>query len=159
VRVYAGATFARYEEVREINAALRAGGHVVTHDWTLTDEFGPDGRPAANDEHGVPEEDRAMAAAVADVEGVRHAEAYLFLGEQASAGWPTEFGMAVAFDAVARSLGMPPRPIHVVAPWRGSVFWHLDNVFVHPAASFALAHFGPEALAAWTAMQGRQAVG
>lgn len=132
-RFYVGATFARYAEVRAIGDALVAAGHDWTHDWTRTAEFGADGRPASS---GYDAEPAVLAAAAAaDLRGVRTSDVCLFLGQRESAGWPTEFGAALAY-------GVPD--VWVVTPWRGSCFWHLPQVELFAVVTTPLRLLGAE---------------
>jgi hypothetical protein len=133
VRFYVGATFARYEEVREVVDVLEAAGHSCTHDWTRTAEFDQDGHPRGDGYDASPAVLRASARE--DLRGVRQADACLFLGQEASAGWPTEFGAALAYGTAR---------VVVVAPWRGSCFWHLPQVVVVASLAEALEVLGRE---------------
>lgn len=134
MQVYVGATFSRYEEARRVIDALAAAGHSCAHDWTRTRAFGADGHPLPDTGGGYeldPED--AAAHATDDVRAVTGADACLFLGEQPSLGWPTEFGIAIATGC--------PR-IVVVAPFRWTVFLALPAVEVVETIDAALELFG-----------------
>lgn len=126
--------FSSYERVRAFCDDLRSAGHEVTHDWTRTDEFGPDGHPHAVEGDLAP--GAAARYAMTDLShGVRRADVCVFLAEDAGEGGfcgsLIEFGYAMA-TAI---------PVLVVAPWRPSIFWHLPGVTVlpdEPAARDAL---------------------
>lgn len=132
-RFYVGATFARYAEVRAIGDALVAAGHDWTYDWTRTAHFGADGRPAGDGYDAHPAE--MATQALGDLRGVRTSDVCLFLGQRESAGWPAEFGAALAY-------GVPD--VWVVAPWRASCFWHLPQVELFAVVTTPLRLLGAE---------------
>lgn len=122
MRIYTAAPFRTYERVRQFNADARDAGHGVTHDWTLTEEFGPDGHPLFGDgatlDMGVKAE-----RAYEDWHGVRAAETVILLGDEGpSFGACMEAGMAVA-------LGVQ---LFVVAPTHFTIFWGLPKVTILP---------------------------
>lgn len=122
MRIYTAAPFMQYERVRRFNADARAAGHVVTHDWTLTQEFDADGKPAFGDGATL---DWAVKAERAreDADGVRNADAVIFLADEGpSYGACMEAGMAVA-------LGVH---LVVVAPKAFTIFWGMAAVTVLP---------------------------
>lgn len=119
-RVYVGSTFSRYTEARAVIDTLTTAGHEITHDWTRTRAFAADGHPLPGTAGGY-ELDRADAAAHAadDLEAVRRADLLLILAETPSCGWPVEIGAALAFGTAA---------VWIVAPFRWTVFWALNQV-------------------------------
>lgn len=133
MKVYVGATFSRYEEVRRVVDALVAAGHEVTHDWTRTDAFGPDGhpRPELGGGYSMPPAE-ARRHAQDDVRAVLAADCCVFLGQEASCGWPVELGIAIGAD----------KPCAVVAPFKWTVFWELPMVVVFDTVEDALGGLG-----------------
>lgn len=126
MRIYTASKFANYERVRAFNDAARSVGHIITHDWTRTKEFGPDGHPLHNEE-GDLAPDVARGYASDDLQrGVATADAIVFLADDPGSGGfcgaLIEYGYAMACRL----------PVYVVAPWRPSIFWHLPNVTVLP---------------------------
>jgi len=122
MRIYTAAPFMTYERVRAFNADAREAGHEVTHDWTLTEEFGPDGRPIFGDGATL---DMAVKAqrAIEDQVGVENAEAVILLADGGpSFGACMEAGMAVANGIT----------LYVVAPTAFTIFWGLPGVIVLP---------------------------
>jgi hypothetical protein len=120
LKVYVGATFSRYLEARSVIDALTAAGHTVTHDWTRTDAFGPDGHLLPDTGGGYdidPDEQRRHAED--DRLAVEEAELLLILAQQASCSWPIEVGMALALRRAA---------VWIVEPFKPTVFWHLPGV-------------------------------
>lgn len=132
MKIYTGTTFTRYEEARAVNDRLRALGHEITHDWTRTDEFGDDGHPLKQDPSEISKDD-ARRYAADDIAGVLAADACLFLGEQASLGWPVEFGLALGSSRC--------HSILVVQPFRWTVFLEVGKVDVVPDLATAMRVF------------------
>lgn len=79
MRVYVAAKWEDRERAREVMWRLERSGHTVTYDWTR----GP--------------EDLSAAQALIDIDGVRRAEALVFLADRKYAfmGALVEFGVAV----------------------------------------------------------------
>lgn len=122
MRLYTAAPFMTYERVRAFNADARDAGHEVTHDWTLTEEFGPDGHPIFGD--GA-ELDMAVKAQRAEEDrlGVELADTVVFLADGGpSFGACMEAGMAVAYE----------KRLIVVGPTAFTIFWGMANVIVLP---------------------------
>lgn len=120
MRIYVAAPFRTYERVRQFNADARAAGHVVTHDWTLTEEFGADGHPDFGDGATL---DMAVKARRAEEDrlGVELADTVVLLADQGpSFGACMEAGMAVAYE----------KRLFVVAPTAFTIFWGMPNVVV-----------------------------
>lgn len=132
MRVYVGATFTRYEEARAIVDALTGAGHTITHDWTRTDAFGPDGHPLPETAggYGLPSDVMAMHADD-DLRAIWDADRLLILGQQASCGWPIEVGAALMLGHL-RDMGTVIRSpeVWIVAPFRPTVFWALPQIRV-----------------------------
>lgn len=124
MNIYTAARFSDYERVRAFNDDARAAGHTITHDWTRTNEFGPDGHPLHVKEGDLAPDVAARYAMDDLTHGVRRADTCVFLaddaGEGGFCGALIEFGYACAHAI----------PVMVVAPWRASIFWHLPNVEV-----------------------------
>lgn len=136
MRIYTASRFSAYERVRAFNDDARAAGHVISHDWTRTDEFGDDGHPLHKAEADL---DPAAAAGYAMddlTHGAGKADVIVFLAEDAGEGGfcgaLIEFGYATALAI----------PIYVVAPWRPSIFWHLPNVVLMPDEAAVRATLG-----------------
>jgi hypothetical protein len=133
---YVGATFSRYAEARAVIDALTLTGRECTHDWTRTRAFGSDGHPLPGTGGGYTlERADAAAHAVDDIAAVQRAEVCVFLGEQASLGWPVEFGLALAASCPL---------IYVVAPFKWTVFLALPTVYVVESAEQALMRLGAD---------------
>jgi hypothetical protein len=122
LRIYTAMAFGGYERVRKFNQDLREVGHVVTHDWTLGDQYGEDGHPIITRECEHEQEIAVLRqAAINDTRGVRKADLVVFLADDPTAqGALAEFGMAIAFGV----------PAWVVAPWRMTAFFHMPGVEV-----------------------------
>lgn len=121
MKVYVGATFSRYEEARAVMDAVTEMGHEITHDWTRTRAFGDDGHPLPDTAGGyklAPED--AAAHAHDDIVAVGDADVCVFLGQEASLGWPVEFGVSLVNPGVSR--------VFVVAPFKWTVFLALPKV-------------------------------
>jgi hypothetical protein len=129
MRIYTAAPFMQYERVRAFNADARAAGHVITHDWTLTEEFDLNGHPAFGDGAAL-DPDVKSERAVEDWMGVENAEAVFLLADNGpSFGACMEAGMAVANGI----------RLYVVAPTAFTIFWGLPNVTVLPSETAARA--------------------
>jgi hypothetical protein len=99
VRVYVAAPFSEWPLVREVQARLRAEGAVISEDWTAGIESLPVGVT-----DGDVSEEVALAAAIADIEGVISADAILSLtvaDKSKGCGQWCELGGAI----VARCIG------------------------------------------------------
>jgi hypothetical protein len=123
---YVGGTFTRYEEVRAVIDRLTALGHECAYDWTRSvNDFSVTGDMLASNQGGYVMMDHWPTEAQKEVDAVRRVGDALgfcvFLGEQASLGWPTEFGMAIAFGV--------PR-IAIVNPFKTTVFAALSQVYI-----------------------------
>ena len=79
LRIYIACKYERKEAARALMAAVRAAGHVVTHDWTQEAE-GAD----------------LEACALADVDGVCSADVLVIEPTDGCKGAWVEFGIAVA---------------------------------------------------------------
>lgn len=138
---YVGATFTRYREVRALIDVLESLGHKCAEDWTRTSkDFGSDGELLPSSGTGYEMQDHWAEAAQrerAAVAEVSLNEGFcLFLGEQASLGWPVEMGMSIAFGV--------PRII-VVSPFKPTVFMALPEIMEVDSQDAAL-----EIIAGWT---------
>lgn len=139
MKLYTASKFANYERVRAFNDAARDAGHVITHDWTRTQEFDADGHPLQVDEAKITPELGGHHAALDLYSGVATAETLVFLAEDGGyCGALIEFGAACAMSI----------PILIVAPWRMSIFWHLPNVTIVASEGAVRERLGmaPEAL-------------
>lgn len=123
MKFYLGATFSRYREARDVIDRLVEMGHECVEDWTRAEAFGPDGELLPSHGDGYQENDSWPEAARREVEAVKAvAEANgfcVFLGEQPSLGWTTEFGMSIAFGVES---------IYIVNPFKTTVFVSLSQV-------------------------------
>jgi hypothetical protein len=133
MRVYVADRFSHYERARRFMDALTIAGHTVTHDWTRTEEFGPDGHPAFGDkaESGIPK-DRLAMHAEDDIRGVRTADLIVVLADEVLTGALIELGVALAFGV----------RVWVCAPYRWTIFWEHPLVEVLPDEQEALARLG-----------------
>lgn len=122
MRIYVASRFSDYERVRALCDEIRATGYTVTHDWTRTREFGPDGHPLSASPDDLPPLE-ARGHAQADLEGVRSADLVVFLADLG------DYCGALIEVATAIAAG---RQVFVVKPWRPSIFWHLPRVTVYP---------------------------
>lgn len=129
MRFYVGGTFTRWPEVRDLVDRITGMGHQCVHDWTRGQWFETD--TVAGDGYTVMEHWPEMAQAEVNAvqEVAEHRGFCLFLGQQASLGWPTEFGMAIAF-------GVPN--IFLVDPFKTTVFVALPQVKVFDDIDAAL---------------------
>lgn len=136
MRIYVGVTFSRYIEARDVIDALLTAGHEITHDWTRTDAFGPDGHPLPETDGGyaLPSAEQA-AQALDDLDAVRRAELLLILAEEASCGWPLEVGAALAWGEAR---------VWLVSPFKRTVFWCLPQVSVFDSVAVPLRALGAE---------------
>lgn len=122
LRVYTAMAFGGYERVRRLNQDLREVGHVVTHDWTLGDQFGDDGHPIITRENEHEQEIAVLRqAAISDSRGVRTADLVVYLADDPAAmGALIEVGQAIAYGV----------PVWVVAPFKLTAFFHMSGVEV-----------------------------
>jgi hypothetical protein len=107
MKVYVATAFPNREEAKAVMHALRAAGHVITHDWTgeAIDPAWPVERQEAY----------LRACGTADFEGVAEADALVLVNHQASRDAMAEFGMALGLGT----------PVFVLYPERrSSVFFH-----------------------------------
>jgi hypothetical protein len=123
MRLYVACRFGAYQRVRVFCDDALAAGHVITHDWTRTAVFGPDGHPLSMDE-GALSAEQAWQYAHDDLQhGVGEAQAVVFLADEGNfCGALIEYGYALA-----RSV-----PVLLVAPWRPSIFWHSPRTTLLP---------------------------
>jgi hypothetical protein len=136
VKLYTAAPFRTYERVRRFNADARDAGHTVTHDWTLTEEFGTDGHPIFGDGATL---DMAVKAQRAEEDrlGVEIADLVILFGDQGpSFGACMEAGMAVAYE----------KNLCVVQPTHFTIFWGLANVTILPDENAAREMLGMRVL-------------
>lgn len=111
LRIMVSGRFEEYPRVRAFMDSLRHDGHVITHDWTRTDQF---------DSNGVLREDwleltreQKQQHACDDLRGVRTADLVIVLGDSPQCGSIIEIGAALI-------LGIP---VWIVEPWRDCLFW------------------------------------
>lgn len=138
MKIYVGATFARYLEARAVMDALTGAGHSITHDWTRTRAFGDDGHPLPGTAGGyeLDPEDGARHA-LADITAVRDADLLLMLAQVPSCGWPVETGIGIALG----------KTIWLVAPFKYTVFWDLPSVEIFATQTEALGRLGVQSWA------------
>lgn len=132
MRIYVAGRFRRYERVRALVDAIAAQGHEITHDWTRNCEFGPDGHLLAPDEASIPPE-RLAACAHDDVRGAAEADLLVCIADEPLTGALIEIGAALAHGA----------EVWIIAPWRESIFWHLDLVTRFTDEASVLATLAP----------------
>lgn len=138
MKLYVMCRFAEYERVRKFCDDAREAGHTITHDWTRTAEFGPDGHPLSTDE-GAMDPDVAWSHARDDLKrGVYHADTLVFLADQGGyCGALIEYGAALAHE----------KPVLLVAPWRPSIFWQAPTTTILPDEDAAREALGMALLA------------
>jgi len=108
-RVYVAGKFEEIEAVRKAQAALRAAGHEITHDWTGENP---------GDRKGEELQDFLKDCAVGDYQGVLHADVVLLLNHERAFGAMVETGLAIAWG----------RTVYVVgAGIRDNIFFHLPD--------------------------------
>jgi hypothetical protein len=136
MRIYVAGRFSQYERCRAVMDALTAAGHMITMDWTRTDEFGADGHPK-HTEHGtaapttIPAE-RLVGHALNDIEGCRSTDLVVVLADEVLTGALIEIGAALASGV----------RVWVCAPYRWTIFWEHPLVEVLPNEHEALARLG-----------------
>jgi hypothetical protein len=137
VKLYVACRFAAYERVRAFCDDACEAGHSITHDWTRTAEFGPDGHPLSTDE-GAMEPDAAWAHARDDLKlGVYWADAVVFLADEGGyCGALIEYGAALAYE----------KPVLLVAPWRPSISWQCPQTTILPDENAAREMLGMRVL-------------
>lgn len=107
MRVYVASAFGNLAEAREVMAALRAAGHVITHDWTQ-DRLEPDWTPEQKDAY-------LQNSGRKDFEGVCTANALVLVNHADCRDSMTEFGIALGLYT----------PVYVLhRERRASVFFH-----------------------------------
>jgi hypothetical protein len=113
MRIYVASKFQNTKAVKEAYEALKADGHVITHDWTNESAEGMTGQAL---------EDYLVLCAKKDLRGVQDGDALLLLNHQLMAGGFTEFGMAVAYGKyiVVIDGHHPDKP--------RNIFFHLPNI-------------------------------
>lgn len=117
---YVAGRFSDWQKVREVQAVLRAHGYEITYDWTVHAEPKDARQKEWKGELPV---DVQRNAALLDLHAARDADLLVLVCEDDMAG---ALGCYVEFGAAA----VAGREIHVIAPPRGSIFWHLPNVRV-----------------------------
>lgn len=117
MKIYVASKFGNKEEVRRVQALLRAAGHEVTYDWT--GDAAPEIAGACN-EFMIPiDEDIARELARRDERGVAGADALIFIAtKEGGRGCYTEMGIAIALRI----------PVIVLGPHVNSIFMYASNV-------------------------------
>lgn len=96
MNIYTASKFENHEVVRTFNAALRAQGHNVTWDWTITEEFDTDGSVVPG---SLTESNRRIYGYL-DYAGVMAAELLIVIdGDWCLNGARWEAGMAIGKGA------------------------------------------------------------
>lgn len=89
MQIYVAAKYTDKPKVKEIQQHLKEAGHEITHDWTLHQDI----RPFKDNA------DLAEYYAIRDLDGVRNADVFIFLINQAlSTGCATELGAALMLN-------------------------------------------------------------
>ena len=114
-RIFVSGQIDEKEQIRSIYGAIKAAGHSVTHDWTLTDDIG--------DKLGDIEESGRRAKL--DICGVADCDAYILMtdNQRVGKGMYVELGAAPALNPTA---GRPD--VYVAGPLN-----HLSIFYLHPA--------------------------
>lgn len=117
---YVASRFSDYKRVRLLCEHLReVEVYTITHDWTITDEFGPDGNltPASQAKLS----NNSATYAKLDYYGASMCDIFIFLADLNDyKGAFVEMGIALASGA----------EVFVVAPSHECVFYHLPNVTI-----------------------------
>jgi hypothetical protein len=137
VRLYVAARFGQYERARALIDDVTALGHRITHDWTRTEEFGPDGHPFHHESNGVrpPGADRYAHHAENDIRAAAEADLLIALADEPLTGGMIEIGVALASRT----------DVWVCAPWRWTVFWEHPLVTLFESETVARARLTDEA--------------
>jgi len=116
MKIYVASSIKNKDKIRELFGGLKAKGHEVTTDWTLTDD-------SPEDERGL-KRDYMRSIAKRDFEGVRECDVFVLLSEPSEArSMYVELGLAIAMH---EAIGKPS--VFVVGPDNNqSVF------YFHPA--------------------------
>jgi hypothetical protein len=128
-KAYVAGRFGDWREVRRVQAVLRERGYDITYDWTVHAEAGE------NERNGSMTVTAMASAAATDLHAAIGADLLVLVcvGDMADAlGCYIEFGAAAAGGA----------RIHVIAPARPSVFWHLSRVETFCSVEAWMAVFG-----------------
>jgi hypothetical protein len=131
MRVYTASRFSEYERVRRFNDDLREAGHIVTHDWTRTEEFGPDGHPLNGNGSLLPLGEQARHAQE-DLDAAGEADVVILLPVPDMGGAYVEVGYALARG----------KRIIVAGEGRFLIFWSLPAVTMLPDEAAARELFG-----------------
>lgn len=130
---YVASRFHDYERVRSLNDKLAESGWQITHDWTRTDEFGPDGHPCRGDlgEGPLTPDERKHYAAL-DYFGATEADVLIFYGDlDGYTGALIEVGLTLASGG----------DVYVIDPSHDSIFWDHPRVTIIKEQEL-LAYFG-----------------
>lgn len=117
-RAYVAGRFGDWQSVRRAQAFLRERDYEITYDWTVHAE--PRGARVNEWKNEIPAHVQARAA-ITDLTAAGDAELLVLVCEGDMAG---ALGCYVEFGAAA----VAGAEIHVIAPPRNSIFWHLPNV-------------------------------
>lgn len=121
MNLYIASRFGNYERVRAFIDAAEAVGHRVTHDWTRTQEFGPDGHPTGGDGSQLSREEQGDHA-MADLNAAADADVLVLLPVSDMGGAYIEIGYALAHG----------RQVWIAGDCRFTIFWGLPLVTVLP---------------------------
>jgi hypothetical protein len=131
MKIYVAGRWTRKPEVRAAQAALRAQGRFITHDWTEAEDPAPEWTEAQTRGYLA---DQARA----DIEGVMDADTVVLLHDDTGRGLFVELGAALAYE--------PKRVIVVGADLHDGacVFYFLPEVEHAPDVASALALLAAE---------------
>lgn len=121
MKLYIASRFGNYERVRAFVDAAKDAGHTITHDWTRTEEFGPDGHPTTGDGSQLPISEQARHAQ-ADLDAAAEADAVVLLPVPDMGGAYVEVGYALGHG----------RRVIVARQGRFLIFWGLPAVTLLP---------------------------
>jgi hypothetical protein len=129
---YVAGRFGDWQTIRRVQTFLRDRGYSITYDWTVHAEP----KDARDQEwKGALPVDVQRTAALTDLAAAGDADLLVLVCEQDMAG---ALGCYVEFGAAA----VAGRVIHVIAPPRGSIFWHLPTVETFCSIEAWMAVFG-----------------
>ena len=117
-RAYVAGRFGDWRVVRQVQDTLREHGYQITYDWTVHAE--PRGARINEWKNEIPAEVQTKAA-ITDLCATEDADLLVLVCEDDMVG---AIGCYIELGAAAAA----GKQVHVIAPPRNSIFWHLPNV-------------------------------